>query len=77
LSRTEKQKMLAGRIGCDVWIGAGAIILPKHPWPILRGLPKRLAPQNDVQALRFPRPAAMESGMFARRTISISSPASA
>jgi hypothetical protein len=29
------------------------------------------------QALRFPPPAAMESRMFARRTISISGPASA
>ena len=89
------------RIGSDVWIGGGAIILPgdhdrrrrrdrrrqrgyagcrrgpdrrRKPCPA----PSKLKPGLGChRALRFSRLAAMESPMFARRTISISGPASA
>ena len=89
------------RIGSDVWIGGGAIILPgvtigdgavigagsvvtRDVGRGRRRLPEtRPGRVRDEPALMrpglcdFPVPAAMESPMFARRTISISGPASA
>ena len=86
------------RIGSDVWIGGGAIILPGitigdgaiigagsvvtrdvGAGVTVAGNPARprQAETGPVGALRFSRLAAMESPMFARRTISISGPASA
>ncbi len=85
------------RIGCDVWIGGGAIILP---WGHRRrrggdrrrqrgdpGRRKRrdrdgesgpaAAELTTFRPLRFSLRPAMESPMFVRRTIRITSPASA